>query len=229
MILPGDDERLTIIGRTGSGKTVAGLWHLSKRSFDKMPWVIFNFKDDIHIGQLLDLGAKETDIGKKPPEKRGLYVANILPDSNEQIDTFLRRCWENGNTGVYVDEGFMLPSERGKYKWYRAVLTQGRSRKVPVITLTQRPFFLDRFAFSEADRFQIFDLNDNEDIDRIKGFVNYPLKTIIGPSATNRLPAHHSLWYDVKRNEAKPLLPVPKPDIVLDTFHARLQGRRKII
>jgi len=229
LILPDDSERMTIIGRTGSGKTVAGLWHLSMRSFDKMPWVIFNFKDDENIGELLNLGAKEIDIAKAPPKRPGVYVADILPDSDDKIDEFLRKCWENGKTGIYIDEGFMMPQARMKYRWYRAVLTQGRSRRVPIITLTQRPYFLDRFAFSEADRFQIFDLNDNEDIDRIKGFVNYPVKTIIGPSATRRLPAYHSLWYDVKRNEAKPLLPVPNADRILDTFSDRLRGRRKII
>ena len=41
---PDNSQRITIIGRTGSGKTHAALWHLSIRDLKNLPWVIINSK-----------------------------------------------------------------------------------------------------------------------------------------------------------------------------------------
>ena len=41
-----------IYGKTGSGKTVVGLWALEKRSFLRKPWVIIDYKRDKIIRQI---------------------------------------------------------------------------------------------------------------------------------------------------------------------------------
>ena len=44
--LPGGADRTVVIGPTGSGKTVAGAWLLSRQRFDRRPWVALDFKNE---------------------------------------------------------------------------------------------------------------------------------------------------------------------------------------
>ena len=52
MDFPDDSHRHAIFGMTGTGKTVFGLWCLSQRSYDKIPWIILDFKRDPVIRRL---------------------------------------------------------------------------------------------------------------------------------------------------------------------------------
>jgi DNA helicase HerA-like ATPase len=149
--LPNDTQRIAIVGRTGSGKTYAAAWHLSKRNFDTMPWIIFDFKYD---PLLQNLGAIELPLGTLP-DKPGLYIVHPFPDDKEGIDNYLWQIWKHENIGVFIDEGYMV----GDSSAFRAILTQGRSKRIPMIILSQRPVWLSRFVFSEADFFQVFQLN----------------------------------------------------------------------
>jgi hypothetical protein len=72
---PTDTQHLSIVGKTGTGKTQAAAWHLSRRSFDVMPWIIINHKrDDL----LTSIRAEEIDLDKVP-RKAGLYSLHPLP------------------------------------------------------------------------------------------------------------------------------------------------------
>ena len=103
----------------------------------------------------------------------------------------------------------MLP-DRGAYQ---AILSQGRSRSIPAITLTQRPVWVNRFALSEADYYAIFHMNDRRDRQTIGAFLPIDLET--------PLPPRHSWYYDVARDRVFRLLPVPSRDEILDRFQAR--------
>src|SRR5271170_6704875 len=133
--LPNDKQRLAIIGRTGSGKTVAALWHLSKRSIDVKPWLVFDFKGDEHINAIEGATHSSLDL-KLTAKSKGLYIVHPLPHETKEVESLMWRLWERGNVGVYVDEGYMIDNGN---KAYKAILTQGRSKRIPVITLTQRP------------------------------------------------------------------------------------------
>lgn len=207
MRLPSDTHRLVIAGRTGSGKTRAGMWHLSKRDFSK-PWIILDYKRDDLISQspAVEIGVKD-----KLPNHGGLYVIRPNPtdEDNDAIEIMLYRCWQRGNIGIYCDEGFMVPAQR-PYKAMNMILTQGRSLRVPVITLTQRPVELSRFVFSEADFFQLFDMNDMRDRKTVGAFMPN--------DASQRLPEFHSWFYDVGKNDLVIMKPVPGDDEILAGF-----------
>ena len=106
----------------------------------------------------------------------------------------------------------------------QAILTQGRSKHIPMIILSQRPMWLTRFAISESDYYQVFQLNDRDDRDRIKSFIPTDLEYWMMTQVNNppRLPKFHSLWYDVGRNELVVMQPVPDDNFILSLFERQL-------
>jgi hypothetical protein len=204
---------LTIYGMTGTGKTVAALWHLSERNFTEMPWIVIDFKGDSHIRALQ--GTKPILSGGKVPSEPGIYVARPIPESDEAwVEDLLWGIWHQGNTGLYVDEGYMIGS---KSKAFNALLTQGRSKVVPMITLSQRPVWLSRFVISEAEFHQVFFLSDSQDREIVQRFIPYDI-------TERRLPRFHSWYYDVARDEFDGLKPVPKPSLIYSRIAARLES-----
>ena len=211
--LPGDTDRLAVIGRTGSGKTQAAVWHLSRANWLRKPWYVLDFKGD---GLIADIPrAKEVDIKDKPTRHAGIYILRPRPDQTDEVEEFLWKIWNNQNTGLYVDEGYML----GLYNApFRALLTQGRSRHIPMIVLSQRPVFLDKFVWSEAGYYQIFHLNNDRDNRVVREFVPANVK--------QRLPTYHSWYYDVSQDQLVVLRPVPDRDTILETFRDRVKMRK---
>jgi hypothetical protein len=207
-VIPQDDKRTTLVGKTGSGKTQAGIWQLSERSIDLMPWYILDFKRDKLINQIpyLQESTLENPIASQP----GVYIVHPLPDDTEAVEAFLWKLWAHENVGLFIDEGYML----GNSPAFRALLTQGRSKNIPLIVLSQRPVWISRFAFSEADYFQVFWLNDARDRKTIQSFIPFDLE--------KRLPAYYSVWYDIGADETLILKPVPSRREILNRFSQRL-------
>jgi hypothetical protein len=213
--LPTDATRHMIVGMTGSGKTQAGVYALSKRSFDKMPWTIIDFKRDKLINKIPRV--EEYDYTqRKLPKAPGLYVVRPDPrDDDELMEQFLFRIWDQEKHGFFLDEGYMIKHHS---KGLRALLTQGRSKRTPGILLSQRPAYVSPFLLSESEFIQAFSLRNPNDLDRMH-------KTIY----TKDMPAHKSyksLWYDVEMNKLTTLAPVPPMAEILSRFDDRVPKRR---
>jgi hypothetical protein len=210
--LPGPDKRLAIVGSTGSGKTQAGIWHLSNQDWgDKVrgrPWIIFDFKGDDLIARL---GATEISVYGKPPTKPGLYVVRPIPEMDDAAVTqMLWNIWRNENTGIYIDEGYMVGNRNPALN---ACLTQGRSKRIQMIVLSQRPVWMSRFVFSEADFFQVFRLNDRRDYDNVQSMISIDV--------TKRLAPYQSHWYDVGADRGVIFNPVPGRRSLIESFRSR--------
>jgi hypothetical protein len=222
--LPGKHNRTVLVGRTGTGKTVAGLWHLSLQDLAR-PWVILNFKNDEHIDSIEN--TIEIGLDWKPTKKdHGLYIARPLPSDAKgtslnpsPLEQFLWRIWDRGNCGIFCDETFMV----GNNDAFNSCLTQGRSKRIPMIMCTQRPVWISRFCFSEASYIQVFDLNDARDIDTIEGFV--PILW----DKEQPLGQHQSWYYEIDRNYLVRLNPVPDMDRIRATFGNRLGKRVQFV
>lgn len=213
-LLPSPDKRTSIVGSTGSGKTQFAVWLLSTRNFDVRPWVIFDFKGD---KLLADIGATEISVKSKPPVEAGLYIVRPLPGDEIFVSLFLRNCWAQEYIGIYIDEGYMLPAYTNTHRWFRACLTQGRSKEIEMIILSQRPVWMDKYVFTEANYFGVMKLNSLEDRKHISNFLDgQKLKT---------LPKYHCFWYNVDKQEATIFKPVPSANELIKVFHNRLAKR----
>lgn len=212
--LPSNSQRVTIVGRTGSGKTVGGAWLLAQTVKPKSKWVIVDFKRDSLLGDIP--GLEEIDISGSAPSKPGLYVVRPNPADTENVESFLFRIWEKENTGLFIDEGYML----ARSKALQAILTQGRSKKIPTFLLTQRPAWITRFAWSEADFVQIYRINLADDRKTVTTFVT-PFDPDLSP-----LPPFHSYWYDSAKEKLIILTPAPDEDTILNRFEDNM-GLRK--
>jgi hypothetical protein len=103
-------------------------------------------------------------------------------------------------------------------RWFNACLTQGRSRRIPMIVLSQRPVWLSRFVFSEADFFQVFDLTHIKDMDKVAEYIrDDDRKQLEAP-----LKDFHSFYYDVGKRRLETFGPVPKSDKILRDIDLRL-------
>lgn len=223
--LPNRSQRLTVIGRTGTGKTVAGMYHVSRRNLKKEKWVLLNFKGDELIDSIER--AQHIDYDWRPPRRNwlsrifnrngddgGLFVLHPNPNDKKPLEEFLWRMWESGDVGIFADEGYMLTGSEA----FEAILTQGRSLRIPVIACTQRPAWVSRFVFSEADFFQLFDLNDRRDWQTVESFM---------PRVDNvELQNYHSWYYDVARKQMFEFSPVPPPEEIRETIDAQLFSRK---
>jgi hypothetical protein len=213
--LPNDQQRIVIVGRTGSGKTVAGLWHLSQQNFTEQPWIIIDFKFDENINAIKY--AHQIDMGFIP-KKPGIYIVHPHPTQKEEIEDYLLKIWQTENIGIYIDEAFMM----GMYnKSLAACLTQGRSKHIPMIVLSQRPSWISPFAFSEADFFQVFQLNSSDDRKSIGKF--------LPKIAASRLPDFYSHYYDVGYDRLDVFTPVPDASQTILIIEKRLQPRKRTI
>lgn len=216
MNFPNDTERLVIVGATGSGKTHAALWHLSRRNYDEKPWIVYDYKYDAFIEEVE--GTQELDMSDPIPERPGIYLVHPRPGDEEIVEGHMWRIWDTENIGVYIDEGYMVGNTN---KGFRALLTQGRSKHIPMITLSQRPVWMDRFVFSEAEYFQMFRLQHRGDIKKLEEYIPHSIST--------RLQPRYSYYYDAPNDQIAVLKPVPDREAVLDTFHSKLRRLKKVV
>jgi hypothetical protein len=176
-----------------------------------MPYVIVDYKYDA----LLNGSDRVQQIGvhEKLPSKSGLYIVHPVPDTDDDaVEDMLYRIWRNENIGVFFDEGYMIPQQS---KAVRALLTQGRSKNIPVIMLSQRPAWITRFAMSEADFYMVFHLQHAGDKKRIAEFTP--------PGFAHTETAKFcSKWYDVSEHQVFMLKPVPSAAEILNRIDERL-------
>ena len=215
--LPGSRDRITIIGPTGSGKTHAAMWHLSNASFTARPFIVIDPKREDLVSQID--GAEYIGVGEIP-KYPGIYVVNPIPSDAPLLDKMLLDIWDHENIGIWIDEGLMFGTGDG----IDACFTQGRSKRIPMIMLMQRPIWVSRFAISEATFIQYFGLEDERDRRTVRGFAKIPVE--------QNLPRFHSFYYDVPRKQNTHWLPMPDAKKILHTINSRLdemKPRRKVI
>lgn len=193
-------NRAFVVGSTGSGKTVFMVWLLSTASlmdWRREPVIIMDWKRERLLNSL---GAKSWPVTRRPPTDPGLYIVKMTPPRTEAVDLFLDRVWENGNTGLLLDE-------TTDYKGCHAIdriYKQGRSLNIPCIAGAQRPTGVPVVIRSEAEYYSMFRLNDLEDRKEMRRYLG-------DVDVTRKLPKHHCIWYDTGEDIAVEMGPAPPP------------------
>lgn len=206
--LPGHDKRTVIIGSTGSGKTFTGVWLLAHANWHQRPCYLLDYKGDALIAEI---NAPDISVNVAPPRKPGLYRVPLIPEfSDDALEQFMWRIWANEDAIVYIDEGYMVPQNS---KSFKALLTQGRSKNIQMITLVQRPVFCSKFVFSEANHFYVMRLQTEDDRKYVRGYLD--------GTPIDHLPKYHSYWYSAEDQEGAHLAPVPGRDAILEIFDTR--------
>jgi hypothetical protein len=134
------------------------------------------------------------------PGKKGLYRLQVYPGEDEAMEAWLWKVWNKGNVGLFVDEVSLIPRKNA----FKAILRQGRSKRIPVIACTQRPVDCDREVFSESQFRMLYGVEDPRDWLVIRGLFKHA-------DVEEPLPPYWSYWYDAKRKEATILKPTPAP------------------
>lgn len=216
--LPKWDEHLAVIGQNGSGKTRLASWVLSNAAYDRMPYVIVDYKREPLFAQIDRIQLLGSWRGRPPwkrPRSPGLYLLQPNPGEDQQLENFLYSVWRKGKCGIYFDEALMVPNQRDGA--FQALLTQGRSKRIPLIVLVQRPSLVSRFVFSEAKHISVFRLTDRRDQLTVEGFAPIDFD--------EKIPPYYSRWYSTGQDHVYLLKPVPSDGTILDTFNARLPRR----
>lgn len=185
MRLPDTTSRVVVVGRNGTGKTLFGWWLLSLAPLERMPYIIIDFKGEAVFRQVPRI--KELQLSSPIPRDPGLYIVRPLPTDADKsaLESFMWRIWKQGRCGIFCDEGYLIPDREA----FPAILTQGRAKHIPAIICVQRPSWLSRFVFSEANFYAVFHLNDRRDEQTVENIL---------PKGTLKWdrPAFHALWYD---------------------------------
>lgn len=103
-------------------------------------------------------------------------------------------------------------------EWFNACLTQGRSKRISMVVLSQRPVWLSRFVFSEADFFMVFDLTHTDDMKIVAAYIRDDERGLL----ERPLAPHNSFFYDVGRKRLERFGPVPEGDKLVATIDERL-------
>lgn len=239
---PTDQQRVIVLGRTGSGKSQFAIALLSTRNFDEIPWIIIDYKGEDLIRDImlktggLKYGAiKNLDPTDDPPTKPGLYIIKPRPKvDDDAMEAFLWKCHglkrgplgdrHRGYIGLFIDEGYCLPQKAA----FDVILTQGRTLHIPVICLYQRPVWMSRFAVAQADFVAVFAQMDGRDHKVTAEFVKAVTLENGGKiTVKDELAPYYCLWYDVGAGVSTVLRPAPDRQSIINTFTARLTPRKQ--
>ncbi len=217
-------KRVTIIARTGSGKTQLA----RKIMYDShMLFVVLNPKnsDDFtgmgNIGTVdgLDLDKVKSIIDSSISKGQVGHVdVRPLPtDKYKEMDDFILSLHNTyKNIGLLIDELYTVHTPRGEHgPGLTAWLTRGRARNQSYIGLSQRPRKISLFCLSESDYLIKMHLNLKEDR-------RYLATNTTEHFKDNLKTPYAWQFYDISKDEYHQLMPI-KP-MNTKTVHQSLTG-----
>jgi len=168
IVRPG--KRAIVSGRTGSGKSTLACWLLNRT---RQHWVILNPKWTAAYKELPESEVitrfDESKVNQSIDKNRFTIINFDGKTANaeymDEVISFIHSRYEN--IGICADELFTLHTGGRPGAGLTSWLTQGRELKQTFIGLTQRPAWISRFCFSEADYIIGMDLSLKEDRKRL--------------------------------------------------------------
>lgn len=190
------DERVTFVGATGSGKT-----YLAKHFLQ-------------HQNRCLVIDPKHTfrlnGYGTRRPLFGDSFRVIYRPDDDAKLAKYIFSLWSEGDVTIYCDELATL-SERfpESTETLGDVARTGREKRVSLWVALQRPRWVPRIFFTEAEVFFIFRLRSGDDrkylaefageevIERINKYDFFYVRADDGDPELLKLDARSGLIYPV--------------------------------
>jgi hypothetical protein len=218
-------DRISIFGRTGSGKTFFVKNWLLPHYTHYVFWDVKHENIDIEYEVIVNTPAQLKNA-------LTVYRKILYQPSTSTHDDFNKICeiiFNNKNTVLYVDEASKISTPMKIAYWHNVILTQGRTYNVGIINSAQRPRFIHNSIIAESEHLFIFSLNLETDIIKIKQQIGDAGDDI------RILPEHHVLYNNVKYNKSyifKPANlfdPVKKEIKPLEIYRPKLEEYMAVI
>ncbi len=202
-------DRISIFGRTGSGKTFFAknyllphydryvFWDIKKENTDMLHDVIITNPKDLKK-------ALENPILSARPSKI-LYQPTKPTDAD--FNDICEIIFNSKNNALYVDEAALISTPSKILYYHKVIVTQGRSYDVGIINVSQRPRDIHNTLISESEHLFVFALSLETDVIKLRQQMGNAADEIY------TLPEYHFLYHNVKTNKSfifKPIKTLPE-------------------
>lgn len=198
-------QHVTLLGHTGSGKTTLARHIIQKREHK----LIFATKPrDPNIEVFKRDGFYLTRTWPVDPRIRRnvlfwpkIEKATDIGLQSEAIGRCLQSVYRTGGWCLYFDEVRYITDTLGLRNVLEVIWLQGRALKLSVLAGTQRPAWIPREAYSEADHLFIWRSTNRYDLKRLEDASNIDTKELA--PILRHLPKHDVLYINTRNGEVQ--------------------------
>lgn len=197
-------QHITIVGTTGSGKTVLARELLKHRDFTV---VLGTKNEDTELYKPFEKQGYELvdqfDPSPDTDESRIIFRPRLttpdqkgLQKQRERFEEMLFEVWEYGGWTLYADEIWTLCVRLKLAPVFETMWSAGRSNNITVVASTQLPVDIPLMAFDQATHLFLFRNTDQYRIKRMADFAGADSKTL--RELIPRLPRHEFVYVDTR-------------------------------
>jgi hypothetical protein len=197
-------EHITIVGVTGSGKSVLARMLLRRRDYvavlgtkNRDPELYGAFMRD---GYVL---VERFDAEPPPGRSRIIYRPRMSTPDEAGLDAqrtafrrMLTEVYEVGRWTLYADEVWYLTNRLNLATILETFWTAGRSLEITLVASTQLPVSIPLLAFDQATHLFLFRNTDRRRIDRMAEFAGANREVV--RAVIPRLPQHEFLYVNTR-------------------------------
>ncbi len=197
------NDRISIFGRTGSGKTFFSKQWLLPHYTRYVFWDIKKENSDMPH-DIIITNPKEL---KSNIEKYNKIIYQPTKPTDSDFNDICEIIFNSKNNALYVDEAALISTPSKILYYHKVIITQGRSYDVGIINVSQRPRDIHNTLISESEHLFVFALSLETDVIKLRQQMGNAADEIY------TLPEYHFLYHNVKTNKSfifKPIKTLPE-------------------